>query len=473
MSVTPAVSDPQAVAEAFARARSPQNLRRAAVAGGVGTALEQFDFAAYGLAAALVFPAVFFPGDDPLAGALKSFAAYAVGFCARPLGGFIFAHFGEKHGRRWVLFGTLALMGAATFLIGVIPSHAQIGVAAPIMLFILRILQGAGAGAEQAGSATLLTETAKKGRRGRLSSSVMIGAAGGTVLGTAVFAIIQALTNDAQFESWGWRIVFWLSILVTVGAFLIRRHLAESPIFAELKQSAGEAEREKAPLAQALRYGWKPILRCFFMNWGPNTNSYTVQTFFVTFVTTSVVIGTKPGGGDLFFPKGTITDIQLVGAIIAMGSAFCWGFLSDKIGRKPVTVALAGAGIVLPFVYFSLLNTGVTVLVGLAVILGFIFAAYGTVGAQMSYFPELFGSRCRYAGVTIAREVSAVVGGGVAPFICAALLEHYHTWVPLAIYTGFTMLCALAASLMAPETLDRDLTISTDAVPGEAHTATD
>lgn len=455
------------VDSAYAKARSKKNIRNAALAGGVGTMLEQFDFAIYGLAAALVFPAVFFPEADPLAGSLMSFAGFAVGFLARPLGGLVFAHFGEKLGRKWVLVTTLAIMGAATFLIGIIPTYASIGIAAPILLFSLRLFQGLGAGAEQSGSATLLAETARPGSRGRLSSSVMMGAAAGTVLGTLVFSVLQWVMSEETFMAWGWRIVFWFSILITVAAWLIRRHLSESPVFVELKESTSDLKEEAAPLAQAMKFGWKRIAQAAIMNWGPNTNSYTVQTFFVTYVTTQVYLN----GTDELFPRSTITDIQLIGAVVGIISAFTWGFISDKYGRKPMYLIIAGIATVMPIVYFNLLDTGVVWMVGLAVALGYVFAAYGNVGVQMSYYPELFGTRYRYAGVTVAREISSLIGGGIAPMICSWLLLQYGTWIPLAIYMGFTMLCSFLTTLWVPETVDRDLSITTDAVPGEAHTA--
>jgi MFS family permease len=455
----------------YKQAQTSKNLRRAAIAGGVGTALEQFDFVSYGLAAALVFPEVFFPTEDPLIGAIKAFIGYAVGFVARPIGGIVFSHFGEKLGRRWVLFGTLALMGTATFLIGCIPSYSQIGFASAVILFILRFLQGTGAGAEQAGSATLLTETARIGTRGRLSSSVLVGAAGGTVLGTLVFALIQAILTREQLLSWGWRVVFLFSIVVTLLAFIIRRYVSESPVFAELKESANEIERVKAPVGQAVKYGWKTILRVFFMNWGPNTNSYIVQTFFVTFVTTNVIVGQAADGKDIFFDKGLITNIQLIGAVIGMGSAYFWGRLSDSVGRKKPTVFVVALSIVLPFLYFGFLQTGSVPLVCVATFLGYIFAAYGIVSIQMSYIPELFGARYRYAGMTLAREFSSVIGGGIAPLVSASLLAITNSWIPIAVYAGITMLFSTIATVMSPETVDRDLTIPTDAVAGEEKSA--
>jgi len=453
--------------QVYAHARSDKNIRRAALAGGVGTMLEQFDFAIYGLAAALVFPSVFFPEADPLAGSLMSFLGFGVGFLARPLGGLVFAHFGEKFGRKWVLVTTLAIMGAATFLIGVIPSYAAIGIFAPILLFVLRLVQGLGAGAEQSGSATLLTETARPGSRGRLSSTVMMGAAAGTVVGTFAFAALQWFMPEEMFLAWGWRIIFWFSLLITFAAWLIRRHLTESPVFTELKESTKDIEEEAAPLVQAVKHGWKRIALVAIMNWGPNTNSYTVQTFFVTFVTTQVIAH----GTDDFFPRSTITDIQLIGAIFGIISAFAWGYISDKVGRKPIYLLIAAIGVIMPFVYFNLLNTGVVWMVALAVVLGYIFAAYGNVGVQMSYFPELFGTRYRYAGVTVAREISSVIGGGFAPMICSWLLLQFGNWIPLAIYLAFTMVCTVVASWLVPGTVDRDLSIKTDAVDGEARTA--
>lgn len=441
--------------------------RRTVVACGLGTMLEQFDFAIYGLAAALVFPAVFFPDSSPLAGSLMAFAGYAVGFLARPIGGIFFSHLGERFGRKWVLVTTLFLMGGATFLIGCLPGHAAIGVAAPILLFVLRLAQGFGAGAEQAGGATLLTESARIGKRGGRASVVMVGAAAGTVFGTLFFAAIQWFMPAEMFVSWGWRLVFWLSILVTVAAWIIRRKMNESPVFQEMQKNTEVNKAAAAPLSTAVRSGWRRILLVAAMNWGPNTQSYTVQTFFVTFVTAYVLIP----GTDQFVDKSTITDIQLVGAVVGMISAFVWGALSDRFGRKGLYLLIAAAGVVLPFVYFAALSTGTVLMMGLAVCLGYAFAAYGNVGVQMSYFPELFGTRYRYTGVTLARELSSMLGGGIAPMICSALLIAYGTWIPIAIYMSTAMACTVIATALAPETRDRDLTLLHDARPGEAGTA--
>jgi MFS family permease len=337
-----------------------------------------------------------------------------------------------------------------------------------VLLVLLRLLQGFGAGAEQAGGATLLTESAQPGRRGRLASFVMVGAACGTAFGTLLFALLQFLFGQQHFAQWAWRIVFWLSALVTVAAFVIRRHLDESPVFEEMKHNAENRKAQAAPLKVALTKGWPRILQVFLMNWGQNTQSYIVQTFFVTFVTTMVLV---PGSAVTHFSKGTITNIQLIGALFGMFTAYMWGRLSDSFGRKKPYLVVAGLCVVLPFVYFPIMETGQTWLVLIAVLLGYLTAAYGAVGIQMSYFPELFGSRYRYAGMTIAREVSAVIGGGIAPFVCTALLAKFHIWIPLAIYMAVLGLIAFASACTVPDTANRDLTLLEDAKPGEAQIA--
>ena len=226
----------EGIPESQLRPADPSNVRRAATAGLVGTMLENYDFVIYGTASALVFGKLFFPDVSPVAGMIAAFSAYAIGFLARPLGGLFFSHFGEKYGRKWVLVTTLFLMGAATFAIGCLPTYESIGVAAPILLVVCRFLQGFGAGAEQSGGATLLTETAPLGRRGRLSSFIMVGAAFGSILGALAWVLAQQLPDEALM-SWGWRAIFWSSFVVTVAAAIIRSKMAESPIFEELKKT--------------------------------------------------------------------------------------------------------------------------------------------------------------------------------------------------------------------------------------------
>ncbi|MBQ0924004.1 MFS transporter [Saccharopolyspora endophytica] len=428
----------------------PKAVRRAAWAGLIGTTLEQYDFVIYGTASALIFSKLFFPNISPVAGILASFSAYAVGFAARPLGGLIFSRFGDRLGRKWVLVATLLLMGGSTLAIGLLPTYSQVGLLAPILLVACRFFQGMGAGAEQAGGATLLTETAGRGKRGALASLVMTGAALGTALGAVAWILAQSLPEDALM-SWGWRLVFGSSLLVTIAALIIRRKLNESPVFQELKEQVGET---KAPVAETFRKGRKPLLLAFFLNVGSNAQSYTYQVFMASYLVSAV------GVDKAFVPK-----VLLLGAICGGIAAFGFGALSDVVGRRSVYSTIMGALVLLPVPTFIALNTGSPVAITVAIVLGFILACHGSVGVQMSYFPELFGNRYRYAGVALGREFSSVVGGGVAPLICAGLMAAFGgSWVPVAIYMMVMMAISFIASLLAPETKDRDLNVAHDAI---------
>lgn len=433
----------------------PANVRRAAIAGLVGTMLENYDFVIYGTASALVFGTLFFPEVSPVAGLIAAFSAYAIGFAARPLGGLFFAHFGERYGRKWVLVTTLFLMGGATFAIGCLPDFHTVGLLAPVLLVVCRFLQGFGAGAEQSGGATLLAETAPPGRRGRLSAFVMVGAALGAVLGALAWVLVQQLPEDVLM-SWGWRAVFWSSIAVTAAAAIIRTKMAESPIFEELKKSIDV--KNQAPLKEVAKNGKRGVLRIVLMNWGVSTQSYTYQVFMIGYLATVVGVDTS------FIPP-----VQLAASVCAAGAAFATGALSDRFGRKRMTLVLCGILVVTPFLVFPGLGTGSQVLIAAIIILGYMVAAQGVTGVHMSYFPELFGSRYRYAGVTLGREFSSVIGGGVAPLLAASLLAWFaDSWVPIAVYMSLTMLVSFIATALAPETVDRDLSISSDAVAGEA-----
>ena len=425
-------------------AHDPSAVRRAAWAGLIGTTLEQYDFVIYGTASALIFNKLFFPNISPAAGIIASFSAYAVGFLARPLGGLFFSRYGDRLGRKWVLVATLMLMGGATMAIGMLPTFEQVGLLAPVLLVACRFLQGFGAGAEQSGGATLLTETAAIGRRGRLAALVMTGAALGTALG-AIAWILAQLLPDEQLMSWGWRLVFLSSILVTIAAFIIRRKLTDSPVFQELKAAQ---ERPKAPVKEVFKNGKKPLFIVMFMTVGISAQSYTYQVFMASYMKNDLAIDPT------FIPK-----VLLVGAICGGIAAYGFGRLSDAVGRKPVYIGIVSLLVILPIPTFMALNTGSHLLITVAMIIGFILACQGAVGVTMSYFPEIFGARYRYAGVTLGREFASVFGGGVAPLICAGLITAFSgSWVPVAVYMMIMAISVLVASMFAPETRDRDLT---------------
>lgn len=424
-------------------------VRKAALAGLIGTTLELYDFVIYGTAAALVFGQLFFPNQSPAVAMIASFSTFAVGFLARPLGGIFFSHYGDRLGRKWVLVTTLLIMGGATLLIGLLPTYEQIGVWAPILLVLCRAGQGFGAGAEQSGGATLLTESARVGTRGKVASLIMVGAAAGTALGALVWMAAQALAPD-DMMNWGWRLVFLSSIFVTIAAMIIRRKLDESPVFEEIKRTR---EEPPAPLKEVAKFGKANVLRVTMMTFGVSAQSYTIQVFMATYLIS--VVGTDPK----FIPQ-----VLLIGALCGGVAAVAFGMLSDKIGRRRVVSIITGALVLFPAPAFMLLTTGSPAAIILVMVVGFMLACQGVVGVHMSYFPEIFGSRYRYAGVTLGREFASIIGGGVAPMICAGLLALFsNSWIPVAIYMSLVMLVSFIATRMTPETLDRDLTDPEDA----------
>jgi MFS family permease len=277
----------------------------------------------------------------------------------------------------------------------------------------------------------------------------MVGAAAGTALGALVWIAVQALAPH-DMMNWGWRLVFLSSIFVTVAAMIMRRKLDESPVFEEIKQERAEPP---APLKEVMKRGKANVLRVIFMNLGVSTQSYTIQVFMASYLIT--VVKTDPK---------YIPIVLLIGSLCGGFAAFGFGFLSDRIGRRKVVSLITGVLVLFPAPAFLMLTTGDPVAIMLVIVIGFILACQGVVGVHMSYFPEVFGSRYRYAGVTLGREFSAIIGGGIAPMVCAGLLAAFgNSWVPIAIYMGVTMLVSFIATRLTPETLNRDLTDPEDA----------
>ena len=447
------VAPPPARADAILPPVDQKNLRRAAWAGGIGTALENFDFTIYGTASAIIFSKIFFSDLSAASGLLASFGVLFIGFGARPIGGMFFSKYGDRLGRKFVMVATLFVMGTATFAIGLLPTYAMAGIWSPILLLMIRFLQGFGAGAEQASGIVLLTETAPKGKRGRYSSLVFVGAAAGAAMGAIVWILVQMMPKAALL-SYGWRLVFFSSIFVTFAAWVIRRKVAESPVFEELKEEGIVKVKVKvSPMADVVKHGKKHLARIFFMNIGANAHSYIFQVFIGAYLITYLKIDST------LIPK-----FLLLGALCACVSAVVFGILSDKYGRKRMYLIVTGFLLLFSFPAFMLMGTGNLVLICLVVVVGFMIASQATVGVQAAYFPELFGSRYRYAGVALGREFSSVFGGGVAPFICAALVKWATgSWWPVAIYMMVIMAISFGTTLFAPETVDRDLLCEEDA----------
>lgn len=431
------------------------HLRQASLAGLVGTMLEQYDFVIYGTASAIIFNSLFFPDVSPAVGIIAAMSAYAVGFAARPLGGLFFSRFGDRLGRKWVLVATLFLMGIATFAIGCLPTYQRAGILAPILLVVCRILQGFGAGAEQAGGVTLLAETAGPRRRGFFTSTVFAGAALGSVLGALAWMAAQALPAGA-LASWGWRAVFWSSLIVTLAAYVLRHRLRESPVFAETQKA--RIGQESTPIGDVLRHGRAPLWRVFLINMGSNGQSYIYQVFMGSFLVTWLGVEAK------FIP-----ELLLYGAIGAAVGCVLFGAATDRFGRRPVIIAVLAFLLVFPIPAFLLISTGQPLLIGVVVFIGFVVAGYGTVGSQGAFYAEIFGARYRYAGISLAREFSSVLGGGVAPLVCSALITWAAgSWWPVAIYMMVMIALSLVGAVMSPETRGRDLRLEEDAVPVRA-----
>ncbi len=428
---------------------APPGLRRALLTSSVGSALEYYDFAIYGLASALVFQHLFFPGLGSAVGLVAIFATYAVGFVARPLGGLFFGSLGDRHGRKTVLVVTVALMGGSSFAIGLLPTYETAGVWSPILLMILRVLQGFGAGAEQAGASTLMAEYAPSARRGYYAALPFVGIQIGMLAATVLFIPLARLDQDLLF-GWVWRVPFLLSAVLIVLAVYIRRQMDESPTFEQLSESGDVSKR---PLRDLFAHSRRNLFITFGLRMAENGTSYLYSTFSISYVT--AVVGVSASVGPL-----AVACASLAGVV----SIPLFGMLSDRIGRVPLyrMAALFQALFAVPA--FALLSTGNTILICVVITLGIGVGVNGMLGSQCALLAELFGARHRYTGVAIGREFSAIIAGGVAPMIGAALLLAFsNSWWPLAAYVVVLSLITFGTTFLTPETRGRDLADLADA----------
>ena len=410
--------------------------RKAALASFLGSTLEYYDFFIYGTAAALVFPHLFFPSADPALGLVAAFATFGVAYVARPVGGLVMGHFGDKLGRKKILLLTLGIMGLASLGIGFLPSYEQVGIWAPFLLVAGRLAQGFSAGAESAGASTLTLEHSPEGKRGFYTSFVMTGYASGMVLATLVFIPVTALPQEAMM-SWGWRIPFWLSIVVLGIAYWVRTHLDETPVF-----EAAQEKQQVAPMPvkEVLKFQGPDVLRVVGMS-----IMSVMQTIFTVF---GLAYATSTAG----FDRASILTVNAVAIGLSMFAMPLAAKLSDRIGRRPLLLTAAIGCSVTIFLYFLALSSGNIMLVFLAAFLNMTVLYSGFNGIWPSFFAEQFAAPVRYTGMAMGNQLGLVLAG-FGPMIAGMLLAPGITgWIPVAVFATVCMLIAAASVYFSRET---------------------
>ncbi|MFC6022088.1 MFS transporter [Plantactinospora solaniradicis] len=397
----------------------------------IGTSIEWYDYYIFGTAAALVFGSLFYPEFSSVAGTLAAFGTFAVGFIARPLGAMVIGHFGDRIGRKSMLVLTLLLTGGSTFLIGVLPTYVAIGVAAPLLLVVLRLVQGFGVGGEWGGAILVATEHASRHRRAVYGSFAQFGVPVGVLTSNLAFLAVSEMP-ESDFMSYGWRIPFLLSLLLVVVGFLVRSRLHDTPEFQKAKQ---EKTVSKVPVAELFRRQPRTLVLASLASIAPPAIGYTVIVYMLTYGTT--VVG---------FDRTMLLTLILVSTLVWIGTIVVSAVAADRFGSKKVYALGALTAVLWPIPMFALVNTGET---GLA-LLSFIVAAIvqGVMaGAQGGLLTEIFDVRVRYSGISIAYQLGGMVGGAVTPIVATALFGRYGSSTPIACYIMALSLVSLAAVL--------------------------
>lgn len=417
------------------------SVRRILAGSIVGTSLEWYDFVLYGNAAALVFNRLFFPTFSPLTGTLLAFTTYAVGFVARPLGGVIFGHFGDRVGRKSVLVVTLLMMGTSTMLIGALPTYSTIGVAAPLLLVTLRFVQGLGLGGEWAGAVLMPIEHGSGSRRGLNASWPQIGVPAGSLLATAVLGLMAAVLPDPAFLSWGWRVPFLISAGFVFVGLWIRFSLCESPLFTAVQPG----DKPKMPLVEVCQRHPRNILIAIGARIGTDVAFYVFSLYVLTYLTTNL------GMSHQF-----ALEAVLIASTFQLALIPACGALSDRFGRRPVYLAGAIGAAIWAFAFFPLLATKSTVLIIVATVVAFATHA-AMYGPQAAFIAELFSTRLRYSGASLGYQLAGIPGGALAPILSIALARQFGSTLAVSLYVLVAILITVIALILAPETSRTDL----------------
>ena len=428
------------------RFKASAYLRRVVAASMAGTVVEWYEFFLYGTAATLVFSKVFFPkGGNELDAILAAFVTYAVGFAARPVGGIVFGQLGDRYGRKKLLQLSLLLVGAATFLMGCLPTFAQIGYWAPALLVVLRFIQGFAVGGEWGGAVLLVAEHSPAPSRGFWASWPQAGVPGGNMLATAVLLVLTSTLSAAAFLSWGWRVAFWLSAVVVLIGYYIRTKVTDAPIFLEVQRRAEHSTATRIGFIEVLKRYPRGVFTAMGLRFGENTMYYLVVTFSITYLKIYVHANTKA----ILWWLLAAHAVHFVTIPVA-------GHLSDRFGRRPIYFVGAICACSWGFFAFPMMNSGHNAIIMLAIIIGLVFHAL-MYAVQPATMAEMFPTRMRYSGVSLGYQVTSIVAGSLAPIIAVRLLETYKSAVPIAWYLAATAAVSAVAALVARETKGVDL----------------
>lgn len=423
------------------RDNSRKGLGRVVTASMAGTVVEWYEFFLYATAATIVFNVIMFPpSDDPYAPIISAFLTYAVGFIARPLGGIVFGHFGDKFGRKKLLQFAIILVGVATFLMGCLPTFDQIGYWAPALLVLLRFAQGFAVGGEWGGGVLLVAEHSPNKERGFWSSWPQAAVPAGNLLATIVLLVLQWTLSDDDFLAWGWRVAFWLSVVVVAIGYYIRTRIEDAPIFQQVKDEVAESKAQSYGVLEVLRRYPRGVLTAMGLRFAENILYYLVVTFSIVYLRTY-----------LEYDVARILSLLAIAHIAHFIFVPLVGRFTDTVGRRPVYMVGAILGATWGFFAFPMMGTGNDVVILAAIIIGLFFHALMYAG-QPAIMAELFPTRMRYSGVSLGYQVTSIVAGSLAPIIATALLQQFGNHVPVAIYLAIACAITLVAVFALRET---------------------